>query len=146
MSVHSKLGKWVGAVLLLASFAAAGQHRVFPERDWRNWVDSFMTEVDREARVALEQPRGSIAGERTAMAIARKVWSEHLGRDVAEAARPYRAFLRHNLWIVTGTDGIERPGDGPVLVLTRDAGAVVLIRPPRVEDQAATLEPRAAEE
>ena len=47
---------------------------------------------------------------------------------------------------MTGTDGIERPGDGPVLVLTRDAGAVVLIRPPRVEDQAATLEPRAAEE
>jgi hypothetical protein len=137
MSAHSLLRGFVGLSLVVASFVAIGQHRVFPESEWRDWLNGFVAEVDREARVTLEQPRGSVAGERTAMAIARKVWAEHLGREIAESARPYRAFRRNNLWIVTGTDGIERPGDGPVLVLTRDAGAVVLIRPPLDGDQAA---------
>ncbi len=67
------------------------------------------------------------------MAIARDIWSEEFGRDVAEAARPYRAFLVSNQWLVTGANGIAQPGDGPVLVLRRDSGAVVLLRPPQAQ-------------
>ncbi len=137
MSILSSLRSWLAISLWVTSFVVVAQSRFFPEPDWQAWVDQLMTDVDREARVETERPRGSVAGERTAMAIARQVWTDNLGRDVAEAARPYRAFKRHNLWIVTGTEGIERPGDGPVLVLTRDAGAVVLIRPPLDDDQAA---------
>lgn len=121
--------------LMLASlaFPAGAQDIFFPESEWRSWSRAFAATVDREARVEHIRPRGSVAGERTAMAIAREVWSAEFGRDVAEAARPYRAFLVANQWLVTGTNEIAQPGDGPILVLRRDSGAVVMLRPPQAQ-------------
>lgn len=127
----------LAAVLVLAGTAPwAAEAPYFPDRDWQAWSRGFLATLDRDVRVLRIPPRGSVAGERTAMAVARQVWSDEFGRDVAEGARPYRAFRGSNRWLVTGTGGIDRPGDGPILVLTRDTGAVVMLRGPR--DQAAS--------
>jgi hypothetical protein len=125
------------ALLLLAGAEPlAADAPYFPDRDWQAWSSDFFAALDRDVRVLRIPPRGSVAGERTAMAVARQIWSDEFGREVAETARPYRAFKGSNRWLVTGMGGIERPGDGPVLVLTRDTGAVVMLRGPR--DQAAS--------
>jgi hypothetical protein len=101
-------------------------------KEWRDWAEAYLQTIPQEERVAGLEPFGSIAGERTAMANAQRLFRERLGRAVADAEQPYRAHRLRNLWVVVG--GRQPPGEGLLLVLTRDAGAVVRLQLPTVKD------------
>lgn len=103
-------------------------------REWRDWAEAYLETIPHEERVRGLEPFGSVAGERTAMANAQRLFRERLGRAAADAEQPYRAHPLRNLWIVVGAR--QPPGQGLLLVMTRDAGAVVRVQtaPPPAED------------
>jgi hypothetical protein len=96
--------------------------------EWRDWAEAYLETLPHDQRVAGLEPFGSIAGERTAMANAQRLFRERLGRAAADAEQPYRAHRLRNLWVVVGAR--QPPGEGLLLVLTRDAGAVVRLQLP----------------
>lgn len=105
-----------------------------PEEAWLPWVTDYLAGVGHDERVDGVAPRGSIAGGKTAIAIARDLWAASYGDDATRQQAPYRAFRKGNYWVVVGVGEGQALGEGMVLVLTRDRGEVVRIQwaePPR---------------
>lgn len=96
-------------------------------KEWRDWAEAYLKPIPHDQRVVGLEPFGSIAGERTAMANAQRLFRERLGRAATDAEQPFRAHRLRNLWVVVGAR--QPPGEGLLLVLTKDAGAVVRLQP-----------------
>lgn len=96
-------------------------------KEWRDWAEAYLQPIPHDQRVVGLEPFGSIAGERTATANAQRLFRERLGRAATDAEQPFRAHRLRNLWVVVGAR--QPPGEGLLLVMTRDAGAVVRLLP-----------------
>lgn len=94
---------------------------------WQAWLKKYLTQIDPQANVADEAPRGAVPEGKAAIAIAREIWTQRYGKPVMMAQAPHRAYRQNNLWVVVGTPGGVGLGDGLVLVVTADDGRIVRV-------------------
>lgn len=99
-----------------------------PDAEWRPWAQQYLAGIAAGARVEGRKPRGPIADGKTAIRVAREIWTEVFGPEQTLEQAPFRAFRRNDLWVVSGTALSGRLGEGYVLVIRAGDGEVVRVR------------------
>lgn len=96
-----------------------------PDSDWRPWAEKYLAAVPADEAVADMAPQGPVADGKTAIAIARRLWSERWGAEQSAIQAPYRSYRRNNRWLVVGSAKSGQLGQGWVLVIEVDSGRVL---------------------
>lgn len=96
--------------------------------EWRSWAQQYLATVPADERVEGQKPRGAIGDGKTAIRVAREVWSEAFGPEQTLQQAPFRAYRRNHLWVVSGTAVAGRLGEGYQFVIQADDGQVVRVR------------------
>lgn len=117
-----------------------------PEVLWAPWVENYLAGVGPQESVPGEAPRGPVPDGKTAIAIARELWTAHYGAHATRYEAPYRAYRLDNQWLVMGAPPQRALGEGMVLVIEQDSGRVRRLAAGRAlsATRAATALPAAA--
>lgn len=100
------------------------------DAEWLPWAErTLSTFVPAEPVDGLD-PQGPVPDGKTAIGIARALWTQRHGEAATRAQAPYRAYRRGPLWLVVGTALPGRLGEGFVLVLRAEDGRVLRLEPP----------------
>lgn len=99
------------------------------DAEWLPWAERYLAVVPADERRSELPPRGPIPNGKTAIAVARELWTAAYGEEAAGQQAPYRAFRRNQRWLVLGTARAGRLGEGYVLVIEADSGQVIRLAP-----------------
>lgn len=94
---------------------------------WQPWLKAYIAGVKPGETVAGEAPRGPVPDGKTAINIARKIWTTRYSKKLMIKQAPHRAYRQDNYWVVVGTTDSGKLGDGLILVITADKGRVVRV-------------------
>lgn len=98
-----------------------------PEAEWQAWVEMVLTETRGKSVISDIAAGGAIRDGRDAITRARAIWDQRYVPAAVRERSPYRSFRRGGLWLVTTTGGARVAGDGFVIVMQADSGAVLHI-------------------
>jgi thiol-disulfide isomerase/thioredoxin len=96
-----------------------------PAAEWRAWAGDYLASVPPGETVQGQAPQGPVEDGKTALRLARALWTAGYGEDATREQAPFLAFRRDNLWVVSGLAVSGKLGQGFVLVITADTGTVV---------------------
>jgi thiol-disulfide isomerase/thioredoxin len=96
-----------------------------PDADWRPWAQRYLESVPADEAVSGIAPQGAVADGKTAIRIARELWTQRWGAEQTAIQAPYRSYRRNNRWLVLGSAKSGQLGQGWVLVLEADSGKVI---------------------
>jgi len=119
-TLHLKGGKH-------SSAAKKPQQSTPTPEQWQPWLKSYLATVDTKQQVNGESARGTVPDGKSAIRIAREIWTNRYGKKEMIAQAPHRAYRQNNTWVVIGTTESGQLGDGLVLVITADEGRIVRV-------------------
>lgn len=100
------------------------------KEEWAPWVARYLEDIPAGETRADIAPTGPVLDGKSAIATAKRLWTQAYGEDEVMRQAPYRAFRRNARWIVLG-QGLDRElGEGLILVLEHDTGQVVRMQAP----------------
>lgn len=95
------------------------------DAEWLPWAAQYLAGVGADEAVPDQPPRGAVTNGKTAITLARELWTQAWGAEQTANQAPYRAFRKGNRWLVAGTAMPGRLGEGYLLVVEADTGRVV---------------------
>ena len=98
------------------------------DAEWFPWAEKYLAGVGADEvapGIPLQSP---VLDGRSAILLARQLWSEAYGAEPTNAQAPYRAFRRGTRWLVAGSARPGKLGQGFVLVIDAETGQVLRMR------------------
>ena len=93
--------------------------------EWQSWLQQYLAAIEDNQAVADEPARGPVADGKSAIRIAREIWTQRYGKPLMIAQAPHRAYRKNNTWVVLGTADSGELGKGLILAITADQGQVL---------------------
>lgn len=97
------------------------------QSEWQPWVERYLRTIPPDEFVKDIPPRGAVKDGKTALALAREIWTKAYGAEAVRAQAPYRAYRKDNRWVVLAAGLNRELGSGLVLVIEADSGRVVRV-------------------
>ena len=78
-------------------------------------------------RLSYTPPNGFVPDEKTAIEIAKAVWSPIYGEDKIKKEKPFHATLSDNVWTVKGSLPKGLKGGVAVIEISKDDGKIIYV-------------------
>lgn len=98
------------------------------DAEWFPWAEKYLAGVGAGEVVPGIPLQSPVIDGKTAILLARQLWSEAYGTEPTNAQAPYRALRKGPHWLVAGNARPGKLGQGFVLVIDAETGQVLRMR------------------